>query len=91
MPTTKPERSGQVSAESEDIMRNYTNFKVTEGSYASVVAEFDTFDAALAFIAEEYGADNAVDLLVQIDASNPEEEIEETFNFLEIYDMLMEQ
>ena len=68
-------------------MRNYTNFKVIEGTYANVVKEFDTFGAALAYIEEEYGADNAVDLLVQIDASNPEEEIEETFNELEIYDM----
>lgn len=69
-------------------MRNYTNFKVIEGTYANVVKEFDTFGAALAYIEEEYGADNAVDLLVQIDANNPEEEIEETFNELEIYDML---
>lgn len=69
-------------------MRNYTNFKVIEGTYANVVKEFDTFGAALAYIEEEYGADNAVDLLVQIDANNPEEEIEETFNGLEIYDML---
>lgn len=72
-------------------MRNYTNFKVTEGTYANVVNEFDALDAALAYIEEEYGADNAVEQLVQIDASNPEEEIEETFNELEIYDMLTEQ
>ena len=72
-------------------MRDYTKFKVIEGSYCAVVAEFDTFDAALAYIEEEYGADNAVDQLVQIDASNPEEWIEETFNFLEIYNMLTEQ
>ena len=71
-------------------MGDYTNFEVTEGSYANVVAEFDTFGAALAFIEEEYGADNAVDLLVQIDASNPDEGISETFNFLEVYDMLTE-
>lgn len=72
-------------------MKDYTNFKVTEGTYANVVAEFDTLDAALAYIEVEYGADNAVEQLVQIDASNPEEEIEETFNELEIYDMLTEQ
>lgn len=72
-------------------MRNYTNFRVIEGTYANVVNEFDTLDAALAYIEEEYGADNAVEQLVQIDASNPEEEIEETFNELEIYDMLTEQ
>jgi SLT domain-containing protein len=72
-------------------MRNYTNFKVIEGTYANVVNEFDTLDAALTYIEEEYGADNAVEQLVQIDASNPKEEIEETFNELEIYDMLTEQ
>ncbi|MBQ3330283.1 MAG: hypothetical protein IJG87_03795 [Ruminococcus sp.] len=72
-------------------MRNYTNFKVIEGTYTNVVKEFDTFDAALAYIEKEYGADNAVEQLVQIDASNPEEEIAETFNELEIYDMLTEQ
>lgn len=72
-------------------MRNYTNFRVIEGTYANVVNEFDTLDAALAYIEEEYDADNAVEQLVQIDASNPEEEIEETFNELEIYDMLTEQ
>ena len=72
-------------------MRNYTNFKVIEGTYANVVNEFDTLDAALAYIEEEYGADNAVEQLVQISASNPEEKIEETFNELEIYDMLAEQ
>lgn len=72
-------------------MRNYTKFRVIEGTYANVVNEFDTFDAALAYIEEEYGADNAVEHLVQINASNPEEEIEETFNELEIYDMLTEQ
>lgn len=72
-------------------MRNYTNFRVIEGTYANVVNEFDTLDAALAYIEEEYGADNAVEQLVQIDASNPEEEIEEAFNELEIYDMLTEQ
>ena len=72
-------------------MRNYTKFSVTEGTYANVVNEFDTFDAALAYIEEEYGADNAVEQLVQINASNSEEEIEETFNELEIYDMLTEQ
>lgn len=72
-------------------MRNYTNFRVIEGTYANVVNEFDTFDAALAYIEEEYGADNAVEQLVQINASNSEEEIEETFNELEIYDMLTEQ
>ena len=59
-------------------MRNYTNFKVIEGTYTNVVKEFDTFDAALAYIEKEYGADNAVEQLVQIDASNPEEEIAET-------------
>lgn len=72
-------------------MRNYTNFKVIEGTYTNVVKEFDTFGAALAYIEEEYGANNAVDQLVQIDASNPEEDIEETFNELEIYDMLMKK
>lgn len=72
-------------------MRNYTNFKVTEGTYTNVVNEFDTLNAALAYIEEEYGADNAVEQLVQIDASNPEEEVEETFSYLEIYDMLTEQ
>lgn len=72
-------------------MRNYTNFKVTEGTYTNVVNEFDTLNAALAYIEKEYGADNAVEQLVQINASNPEEEIEETFNELKIYDMLTEQ
>lgn len=72
-------------------MKDYTNFKVIEGTYANVVAEFDTLDAALAYIEAEYGADNAVEQLVQIDASNPEEEVEETFGYLEIYDMLTEQ
>ena len=72
-------------------MRNYTNFKVIEGTYANVIEEFDTFNAALAYIEEEYGADNAVEQLIQIDASNPEEEIYETFNELEIYDMLTAQ
>lgn len=68
-------------------MRDYTNFKVTEGTTKNFVEEFATFEEALAYIEKEYGADNTVELLVQIDAYN-EDEWAETFNELEIYDMI---
>ena len=71
-------------------MRTYTKFDVTEGAYAEVQETFCTLEAALDYIDERYGADNAVDLLVQIDASNEDDE-QETFGFLEIYDMLIER
>lgn len=68
-------------------MRNYTKFEVTEGMNAVVQATFTTMEDALAYIEERYGADNTVDQLVQINASNKDEE-KETFGYLEIYDML---
>ncbi len=68
-------------------MRNYTKFEVTEGGYADVQATFTTMEDALAYIEERYGADNAFDQLVQIDASGEGGE-EETFSYHEIYDML---
>lgn len=54
---------------------------------AVVQATFTTMEDALAYIEERYGADNTVDQLVQINASNKDEE-KETFGYLEIYDML---
>ena len=71
-------------------MREYTRFEVTEGMYAEVQEVFETMEDALAYIDERYGADNAVDQLVQINASNEDDE-SETFSYLEIYDMLTEQ
>lgn len=71
-------------------MREYTRFEVTEGMYAEVQKVFGTMEDALAYIDERYGADNVVDQLVQINASNEDDE-SETFCYLEIYDMLTEQ
>ena len=71
-------------------MREYTRFEVTEGMYAEVQKVFGTMEDALAYIDERYGADNAVDQLVQIDASNEDDE-SETFGYLEIYNILTEQ
>lgn len=68
-------------------MRTYTNFEVTEGMYAEVQEVFKNMEDALNYIDERYGADNVVDQLVQINASNEDDEIE-TFGGLEIYDML---
>lgn len=68
-------------------MRTYTNFEVTEGMDAVVQATFTTMEDALAYIEERYGADNALEQLVEINASGEGGE-EETFSFLEIYDML---
>lgn len=68
-------------------MRTYTNFEITEGMDAVVQTTFTTMEDALEYIEERYGADNVVDQLVQINASNEDGEIE-TFGYLEIYDML---
>lgn len=70
-------------------MRTYTNFRVRDGYYQEEVATFDSMDAALSFLEEYYGKDNVVEQLVQIDASNEDYE-RETFNELEIYDMMSE-
>jgi len=71
-------------------MREYTKFEVTEGSYAVVQEVFETMEDALNYIEERYGADNAVDQLVSINASNDDCE-SETFEELEVYDMLNER
>lgn len=71
-------------------MREYTRFVVTEGSYAVVQEVFETMEDALNYIEDRYGADNAVDQLVEINASNDDLEYE-TFTELEIYDMLEER
>jgi len=71
-------------------MREYTKFEVTEGSYAVVQEIFETMEDALNYIEERYGADNAVDQLVSINASNDDCE-SETFDELEVYDMLNER
>lgn len=68
-------------------MRTYTNFEITEGMYAVVQTTFTTMEDVLEYIEERYGADNVVDQLVQINASNEDGETE-TFGYLEIYDML---
>lgn len=69
-------------------MRNYERYDITEGTYAEVQETFDTLHDALAYIAERYGSDNVVKQLVQINASG--DEGEETFSYLEVYDMLAE-
>lgn len=69
-------------------MMNYEKYVVTEGADAEVRETFDTLQEALAYIAEYCGADNVVDQLVQINASG--EEGEETFSYLEVYDMVAE-
>lgn len=69
-------------------MRNYERYDITEGTYAEVQGTFDTLRDALAYIAERYGSDNVVEQLVQINASG--DEGEETFSYLEVYDMLAE-
>lgn len=69
-------------------MRNYERYDITEGTYAEVQGTFDTLQDALAYIAERYGSDNVVEQLVQINASG--DEGEETFSYLEVYDMLAE-
>jgi len=71
-------------------MKEYTKFEVTEGSYAVVQEVFETMEDALNYIEERYGADNAVDQLVSINASNDDCE-SETFEELEVYDMLNER
>lgn len=71
-------------------MREYTRFEVTEGPYAVVQKVFETMEDALNYIEERYGADNAVDQLVSINASNDDCE-NETFEELEVYDMLNER
>lgn len=71
-------------------MREYTRFEVTEGPYAVVQKIFETMEDALNYIEERYGADNAVDQLVSINASNDDCE-SETFEELEVYDMLNER
>jgi len=71
-------------------MKEYTKFEVTEGSYAVVQEVFETMEDALNYIEERYGADNAVDQLVSINASNDDCE-SETFDELEVYDMLNER
>ena len=68
-------------------MKDYTNFKVTEGTTKNFVEEFTTFEEALAYIEKEYGADNTVELLVQIDAYNEDGWVE-TFGELEIYNII---
>lgn len=68
-------------------MREYTRFEVVEGAYAEVQEVFKTMEDALNYIEDRYGADNAVDQLVEINASNDDFE-SETFTELEIYDML---
>lgn len=70
-------------------MRDYTRFEVTEGSYDVIQAVFETMEEALNYIEDRYGADNAVDQLVSINASNDDGE-SESFEELEIYDMLKE-
>lgn len=70
-------------------MRLYTNFCVREGYYQDEVGTFDSMDAALSFLEEHYGKDNVVDQLVQIDASNEDDE-RETFNELDLYDLMSE-
>lgn len=70
-------------------MRTYTNFCVRDGYYQEEVATFDSMEAALSFLEEYYGKDNVVEQLVQIDASNEDDE-RETFCELEIYDMMSE-
>lgn len=67
---------------------NYERYNVTEGTNAEVQETFDTLQEALAYIAERYGADNVVEQLIQIDASG--DDGEETFGYLEVYDMLAE-
>lgn len=69
-------------------MTNYERYDVTEGTYAEVQETFDTLQDALAYIEERYGTDNVVEQLVQINAIG--DEGEETFSFLEVYDMLAE-
>lgn len=67
-------------------MMNYERYDITEGTNAEVRETFDTLQEALAYIEEYCGTDNVVDQLVQINASG--EEGEETFSYLEVYDML---
>lgn len=69
-------------------MRNYQRYDITEGTYAEVQETFGTLQDALAYIAERYGSDNVVEQLVQINASG--DDGEETFGYLEVYDMLAE-
>ena len=68
-------------------MMNYERYDITEGTSAEVQETFDTLQEALAYIAERYGADNVVEQLIQIDANG--DDGEETFGYLEVYDMLM--
>ena len=70
-------------------MRAYNNFCIREGYYQEEVATFDSMEAALSFLEEYYGKDNVVEQLVQIDASNEDDE-RETFSELEIYDLMSE-
>ena len=71
-------------------MRKYTKFIITEGVDAAYVEKFNSLKEALDYIDYQYGADCAVDQLVQIDASNDAGD-EETFSYFEVYDMLTEE
>lgn len=70
-------------------MRTYTNFCVRDGYYQEEVTTFDSMEAALSYLEEYYGKDNVIEQLVQIDASNEDDE-HETFSELEIYDLMSE-
>lgn len=72
-------------------MKNYTIFEITEGMYCDLITTFNTFNDALTYIKEEYGIDNVVEQIVQIHASNPKEEIGETFTPQEIYDIIAKE
>lgn len=65
---------------------NYERYDVTEGTNAEVQETFFTMKEALAYIADRYGADNVVEQMIQIEASG--DDGEETFGYLEVYDML---
>ena len=68
-------------------MRKYTNFEVTEGMYGNVVSIFSKIEDALEYVEFHYGVDNIVEQIVQIIATNNDEE-SETYSCLEVYDMI---
>lgn len=65
----------------------YTRFDVTEESYCTIEETFDCLEDALKYISDKYGADNIIDQLVQINASN-EDGDQETLTYFEVYDLI---
>lgn len=68
-----------------------SKYRVTEGAYCTIQANFDHLQDALDYISEKYGADNVIDQLVQIEEIDIEEETQQIYTCLEVYDLITEK